>query len=177
MSRKASVRYYSSRGAYYSCIQGKQHLLATGPEDGPSGPTYTTALAEFARLTRSELSAPLVSELVSEYLRWYASQRADSSATIRRETLAPFTADFGKRCVRTLTASEVEEWTTRTHKGRTWGPSYRRMILTGILSCLHWGVESKRIPALPFDRLSLPQPSARGLPVALDRRARRGHPR
>jgi hypothetical protein len=50
MGRTRGVKYYESRGAYFTNIGGTQHRLATGPKDEPAGPTYTEALAKFREL-------------------------------------------------------------------------------------------------------------------------------
>ena len=51
MARRASVRYWSSRQAYCCWFAGKQHILAEGPDDYPSGPTFQTAAQKFAELS------------------------------------------------------------------------------------------------------------------------------
>lgn len=48
--RKASVRYYASKGGYFTHFEGQNIRLATGPDDAPQGPTYLAALEEFRRL-------------------------------------------------------------------------------------------------------------------------------
>ena len=48
--RKSSIRYYDSKGGYFTEYQGKKYRLATGPDDGPSGPTFLKALDEFRKL-------------------------------------------------------------------------------------------------------------------------------
>src|SRR5262249_37804875 len=48
--RKASVRYYASRGAYFTHFEGDQIRLSVGPDDAPNGPTYLAALDAFRQL-------------------------------------------------------------------------------------------------------------------------------
>jgi hypothetical protein len=48
--RKASVRYYASKGGYFTHFEGKNIRLPTGPDDAPSGPTYLAALTKFSEL-------------------------------------------------------------------------------------------------------------------------------
>jgi hypothetical protein len=48
--RKASVRYYQSRGAYFTHFRGRQEKLADGPDDAATGPTYLAALSKFKEL-------------------------------------------------------------------------------------------------------------------------------
>jgi len=53
MPRRPLPRYFESRGGYYVQLNGKQRRLATGPDDGPTGPTYLLALDEFKKLLES----------------------------------------------------------------------------------------------------------------------------
>ncbi|MFN4261930.1 MAG: hypothetical protein ACK4RK_21835 [Gemmataceae bacterium] len=48
--RKASVRYYASKGGYFTHFEGKNIRLADGPDDAPKGKTYLAALARFQEL-------------------------------------------------------------------------------------------------------------------------------
>src|SRR5437764_1281745 len=50
MPRKPSVRYFSSRNGFFCQHHGKQHRLADGPDDSPTGPTYLAALDAFKQL-------------------------------------------------------------------------------------------------------------------------------
>jgi hypothetical protein len=50
MPRQPSVRYFSSRQAYSCQFRSKQHLLASGPDDYPDGPTYKAAVKAFGQL-------------------------------------------------------------------------------------------------------------------------------
>ena len=51
MARKPSVRYWPSRKGYGVTVNGHQYILAVGPDDCPTGPTYIAALGAFPRLT------------------------------------------------------------------------------------------------------------------------------
>ena len=51
MARRASVRYWASRGSYCCWFNGRQEVLASGPDDFPSGPTYQAALRRFTEIT------------------------------------------------------------------------------------------------------------------------------
>lgn len=50
MPREPKINYFESRGAYYTQIKKVQHCLASGPKDGPDGPTYTAARKAFNKL-------------------------------------------------------------------------------------------------------------------------------
>ena len=48
--RKSSIRYYESKGGYFTHFEGRNIRLATRPDDAPRGPTYRAALREFGEL-------------------------------------------------------------------------------------------------------------------------------
>ena len=52
MPKATEIRYWPSRkgGGYFCNYRRKQHELALGPKDGPTGPTYLRALDAFRAL-------------------------------------------------------------------------------------------------------------------------------
>ena len=50
MVRKSGMHYWESRGGYYTTHKGRQVLLATGPKDGPEGPTWATAMSRYKEI-------------------------------------------------------------------------------------------------------------------------------
>src|SRR5438067_1980086 len=82
MARRPSVRYWASRHAYCCWFKGQQHVLAEGPDDFPSGPTYQAALQKFSEITalqgadaaKDRNTARVVCEM---YLRWIESRRKE----------------------------------------------------------------------------------------------------
>jgi integrase len=77
MARKPQIRYFASRQAYYTQFNGQQHLLAKGPNDGPSGPTFKAAAKRFSEILAvataetagDEKSVRTVSDLYLSYAR------------------------------------------------------------------------------------------------------------
>ncbi|MFY7954236.1 MAG: hypothetical protein ACOVT5_17160 [Armatimonadaceae bacterium] len=51
---KPSVRYWPTRGAYCCKFNHQRVVLAKGPDDAPSGPTYLEALSQFSKLFAME---------------------------------------------------------------------------------------------------------------------------
>ena len=68
MAKKPSVRYWDSREAYGCWIDGTQHILAKGPNDGPKGKTYLAAVARFGKLVAMEADKGTDDYLVSSLL-------------------------------------------------------------------------------------------------------------
>jgi hypothetical protein len=71
MAKKPSVRYWASRKAYCCEIDGTQHILAKGPNDGPRGKTYLAAVARFSKLVSMEADKGTDDYLVSSLLNQY----------------------------------------------------------------------------------------------------------
>ena len=71
MAKKPSVRYWASRKAYCCEIDGTQHILAKGPNDGPKGKTYLAAVARFGKLIKMEADKGTDDYLVSSLFNQY----------------------------------------------------------------------------------------------------------
>src|SRR5262245_33888110 len=71
MAKKPSVRYWASRSAYCCEIDGTQHILAKGANDGPKGPTYKAAVQRFQKLIAMEADKGTDDYLVSSLLNQY----------------------------------------------------------------------------------------------------------
>ena len=50
MGRRSGIRYFESKGGYFTNFEGSRYRLASGPDDAPKGPTYLAALEEFRKL-------------------------------------------------------------------------------------------------------------------------------
>jgi hypothetical protein len=118
MGPKPSVNYWKSRKGYLCCFRGKQVLLCSGPDDGPTGPTYLKALEEFQKLLKGEerrqAEGLTVREVLERYLLHISKKRSAGTVEIRHRSLMPFVnyADgkgcFGERLVHAL----ANKWTT-----------------------------------------------------------------
>src|SRR5262249_44619274 len=129
MARRASVRYYDSRGAYYTQINGAQNHLATGPNDAPDGPTYKAAVKKFSELVNnlcdaSKPRAYTVGEIVVECGGHMEGKRAPATVALRRKQLRAFAAALGDRTADSLRHVDFAHFIRqRKPQGRRGGPA------------------------------------------------------
>src|SRR5438876_5378830 len=100
MPRKPSVRYFTSRGAYYCQWQNQQHRLATGPDDAPTGPVYLEALAKFKGLLEMGQidqagDSNTVRVILEAYLQYIEHKRKAATLSFRLHAYKPFVALHG----------------------------------------------------------------------------------
>lgn len=163
MAKKPSVRYWESRGGYGSWIDGTQHILAKGPDDGPRGPTYLEALQRFCKLLDLETNKGtddyLVSALFNQY-RAHLKERRNDVPHVFEMMVRAFSAGHGHLRVRDLRPFHVEDWlkeqsqwndTSKNHAGRL------------ILCAVSWARKKGYIQNDPLSkRVDLPRPVLRG---------------
>src|SRR5262245_39990978 len=107
MARRPKVNYWESRGGYGCWINGKQTILALGPNDYP-GPTYQAALQRFGDLLRMEAAhtakdANTVRVVCEKYMEFIHTRRHSSTVKLRHRFLLAFTDAFGEVTVANLT--------------------------------------------------------------------------
>src|ERR1700722_848006 len=107
MPRTPSIRYFTSRKAYYTQYQGRQRLLAAGPKDEPDGPTYKAAVQRFAQLMHIDALDKAENDCVVSVVvaRYYHSLKRDGKKNtlhLARTMLDPAIADFGHVKVKEL---------------------------------------------------------------------------
>ena len=168
MARKASVRYWPTRGGFCCHHMGRQHLLAKGPDDWPDGPTYTAALKAFSRLVLGEVEKTLtVKELVDKHLEWLQARRKPATLRTKRARLKQFCHDLGGRAVECLRNYDLETWADRQRVERKWSDSTIRTSLAAILSCLRWATSRDVIKVNPVGKVEMPRAASRGAEVVL----------
>ncbi len=176
---KSSIRYYESKGGYFTEYRGKKHRLATGPDDGPAGPTFLEALGAFRRLMElahapaagDQNTARVVFEL---YLRHVAETKKPKTLKSRQDFLLPFLAhgktagmrvgDLKKPYVEAYIAHMKEP---RPHKhcptrSVRWRSGGVRNFISCQHACLNWAVKRELIPANPVKGLESPAGRSRG---------------
>lgn len=176
MPRHSRVNYYPSRHAYFCQISGKQHKLAEGPEDGPSGPTFLAALQAFRHLLEDAQSATSGNSntvrVVCEHFMG-RTMRAVEAGTHRRRgvLLRPFVAALGETRVARLQAEQLDTFldsmrrphTVSLGRGQTrlatWNDSTVCAFLRVAASAFNWAVRSKLIETNPL--LGYPRPTIR----------------
>jgi integrase len=158
--RKASVRYYESRGAYFTHFEGKQIRLADGPDDAPKGPTYLAALAKFSELMQvntadtagQENTVRIVVDLYGQHL-----ERNEQTGTLKilLQTGTSAVEQFGDKTFSQLKPIHVSTWLNtmsklrdHTHKTKSggkaktrqvkWGPTYQNIALRTLVAAFNW---------------------------------------
>jgi integrase len=160
MGRKASVRYYESRGAYFTHFEGRQIKLADGPDDAPKGPTYLAALDEFRRLMQASTAATsdqantvrVIVDLYGQHLERNGQAR---SLEILLATCTSAVERFGDLAIGDLKPVHVSGWLAEMAKPRPgkrrktvrWGPTYQNMALRTLVAAFNWAKGQELISA------------------------------
>jgi integrase len=149
MPRTPQVRYFASRRAYYTQHRGRQVLLASGPKDGPEGPTYLAALQAFASLmtrrgdVQCDDSRPL-SGLLGDYLAHLKEKGAGHKRALCY--LQSAMEQLGHLQVKGLTTRHVGEWLTSR---KTWGDTTIKKAADRLCASLNWAVDRGEISKNP----------------------------
>jgi integrase len=158
--RKASVRYYASRGAYFTHFEGDQIRLAVGPDDAPKGPTYLAALEAFRQLMQVNTAdtadqANTVRVVVDLYGQHLERNGQDRTLGILLQTCTSAVEAFGDKTFAQLKPVHVSNWLAKmakprdhTHKTKVggqaktrkvkWGPTYQNMALRTLVAAFNW---------------------------------------
>ncbi|HEX5269045.1 MAG TPA: tyrosine-type recombinase/integrase [Gemmataceae bacterium] len=183
--RKASVRYYPSRGAYFTTYRGKTHRLAEGPDDAPAGPTFLAALDKFKQLMQAAEAgtakdANTVRTVVGRYLEWLASRRKPRTLALRKLYLGGFcgftdegSPPFGDLRVGELGPHHVERycdfmrkprWNAHQKKHTRWTQGMVRSFIDALHATLNWaaGPRQRLISANPVKGVERPPARSRG---------------
>lgn len=151
MGRRASVRYYDSRKAYFTHFEGKQIKLADGPDDAPKGPTYLAALEQFRTLMQvsnadtadQANTVRVVVDLYGQHLERNGQAR---SLEILLQTCTSAVAEFGDKTFAEMKPVHVTNWLakmakphdTKKHKGVKWGATYQNIALRTLVAAFNW---------------------------------------
>jgi integrase len=151
--RKSSVRYYASKGGYFTHFEGKNIRLADGPDDAPKGKTYLAALACFQELMQVSNSdtadqgntVRVVVDLYGQHLERNGQAR---SLEIVIQTCTSAVGEFGDRTFQELKPVHVTNWLakmakprdTKKHKGVKWGATYQNIALRTLVAAFNWAL-------------------------------------
>lgn len=151
MPPTSEIGYYPSRKGYYTCFRKKQILLAKGPDDKTTGPTYLSALAKFQEIMQlanadtadQGNTVATVCDLYGQHL-----ERQGQKATLRilLDTCTSAMEDFGDKTMSEFKPIHVTDWLARMalprvdSKKRTgkWGKTYQAMALRTLVAGLNW---------------------------------------
>jgi integrase len=189
MARRSSVRYWPSRGAYCCWFNEKQEVLAAGPDDFPSGPTYQAALQRFKEITalaaadtaKEKNTVRVVCEL---YLRHISTRRKPHTVKIRKRVYVPFTDALGEIEVKDLTQHMVERWLDSMREWRKhpatglptrWTNGSVRNACTSLQAAFNWAVRSGLVPKNPLKGMEQPSPRSRGREALIGRNPEERH--
>lgn len=169
MARKPTVRYFPSRAAYYCQYAGKQHPLASGPDDSPTGPTYLSALAAFTRLM-SRAAAPeqgdsnTLRTVFELYIAHVKGRVAPATLKHLWYSLDPWIVAHGAIRVSQITHFRVYEYLTTLD----WADSTKAVFLADASSAMNWAVKSGLISRNPLAGIERPSIRTRSRDCLVD---------
>jgi integrase len=177
MPRTPSVRYFDSRGAYYTQYRGQQHCLACGPKDEPDGPTYKAAVLKFSEIMHcSEADRAsdnnLVRTVLEQYARHLKNQGRLSSLRMFHTAMKPAAGEFGDLKVKELKPYHVQTWLDKmgTERGKyrgrslSWGCTMKRLAYVKLCRAFNWARKVGLVTRNPITpgAVEVPRPASRG---------------
>lgn len=159
MGRKRNVNYWPSRGGYGCWFNGRQVILATGPDDSPAGPVFTAALAAYRELLarqniRVSRDANTVGAIAQAFIEWIARHRSPNTLAIRRKALRRFVERFGRREIASLTRHEISTW---LHD-----QTDQRNVIHSAGAMFGWAIRHDLCSLNPAKGIEYPSPGSRG---------------
>jgi integrase len=176
MPRTPSIRYYESRGAYYTKYHGRQYLLAAGPKDEPDGRIYLAAVRRFSEImhadevTRASDNC-VVSAVLARY--FFSLKREGRMGTLRlaRTLLDSAIAEFGHIKVKELKPFVVRDWLARmsspdrprkNRRERPWCTTTQHSAIEKLTRAFYWAKKEGMITANPIAGMEKPEKRVRG---------------
>lgn len=166
MARKRKVNYWKSRGAYGCWINGRQTILACGPDDAPSGPAFTAALARYREIldlqsVNSAGDRNTVNVVADHYCQWLRTHRSAATLSIRLATLTPFVDRFDSREINSLVRHEITQWLA-AQRAAGWGDGQVRNALHSLNACFNWAKKEGLCTLNPVAGVEQPAAGSRG---------------
>ncbi len=194
MARKRKVSYWqrgtwtdaegnTHTGGYWTTHQGRQVLLAAGPEDEPDGPTYSAAIRAFSDMRAVSMahvagdanSCRIVLEM---YLQHRESRDAANTFRTKNADLAAFCASLGDEQVNAITPFRIQRWLDDMRKPRPvnrkrrdgtpykrqafWGDSAIRRATGNLHAAFAWAKKQGLISRNPVEGVGRPGARSRG---------------
>jgi integrase len=173
MARKPSVRFFASRNAYYCQYNGRQHRLASGPDDSPSGPNYLAALDAYKHLMRmgavgTSKDRNTVRVVLETYLQHAKGRIKDSTFTSRLHSYRPLCAALGETAIGDLTPFDIERFIVSMRQPRkvgnhtyAWGDPAVSNFVDHCRAAFRWALKKRLITTNPMDRIDRPASRSR----------------
>jgi integrase len=181
MPRTPSIRYFDSRGAYYTQYHGKQHLLAVGPKDEPDGPNYKAAVKRFSKIMHADEVTHagddcVVSAVIARYYFSLEREGRERTLHLARTLLDPAIAEFGHVRVKELRPFVVRDWLAKmsdpkrpckNRRERPWGSSTQHTAIEKLVRVFYWAKKEGMIAANPIANMEKPEKRVRGKEVVI----------
>lgn len=180
MPRRSSIRYFTSRGGYYTQFQKRQYPLAQGPDDYPDGPTYKAARQAFDAIFEAE-AAPSKGEqnpvrvICNMFLTWAESRIRPTTMKAWQHCLAPFMRQLGDTSVGSLSRMKIEAFLAHQRLPRRcqqkqggkvferkWGDSSCDLFVRVLKRILSWSVKQGILEKNPLSHLEAGPSRSRG---------------
>jgi integrase len=168
--RTPGIRYFASRGAYYTQYRGKQHLLARGPKDEPEGPTFKAARKAYDALldadpvNRGGGDQTATSAIITRYYFMLEQEGRSRTLHLARTLLHPAIAALGHVKVKDVKPYMVREWIDRMTQ---WNSSTRNTAISALLRAYNWARGEGITTVNPIAGISKPEKRVRGKEVVI----------
>jgi integrase len=185
MARKPSVRYWSSRNAYCCWFRGQQHVLADGPDDKPTGPTYLAALKRFSEIITLDAAGSAgdrntVRTVFEKYLAHIHGKAKPATFELRQRYLCEFLAGSGRGDVAVKDFAGIyvydfiermrrPRWIKKANRDCRWGDGAARALISSLKAAFSWAKGMKLIATDPVASLAEPEARSRGRDCILTR--------
>jgi integrase len=170
--RKANVRFFESRNAFYCQIDRKQYRLGDGPDDSDQqGPNYSAAVKAYGELAiRLHAEAQLARAgadgngticrvVLEKYMQYLESEKKNEPSTLgnKKRYGKLFLADFGETSVADLKRIHIRDWIKKGRQQRGWDDgTVRSVISCAVAPAFAWAVVNELTTRNPFAGLELP---------------------
>jgi integrase len=187
MARRPQIRYFDSRGAYYCQVRGRQHRLATGPDDFPNGPTYKAAAKRYGEIIclsdvdHAGDNNP-VRAVFEAYVGHVSHRRREGTARVRLNALKPFCNfdGYGDLPVRSLAHHHCYRFLRQMQEsppprkraqpggamklvpGKPWSDGMVRTAIASLQAAFNWAAKTGLITKNPLRGLEGPSARSRG---------------
>jgi hypothetical protein len=130
MARRAKVGYWKTRGGYGIVLQGKQKILAVGPDDydtkhGNHGPTYLAAIKAYSELVVYGSAdragdANIVRVLCEKYAEFLKANNEPSTLERFQREAEHFTDLYGEQAVGAMKPLHIDDFSVFLKTKRNW---------------------------------------------------------